>query len=271
VNTLRISVQEAKSELEKSGIPLERVPFCPHAFLTNSGQRLGSLLWHSLGHYYLQDASSLVPALCLEPKPNETILDLAASPGGKTTHITQLMQDRGLLIAIDSDYRRMPALRYNLARLGITCCATGITKAESFSPGIRFDKILLDAPCSTDALVRQRPDALKGWSPELVKRKSELQKKIISNAFRLLRPKGTLVYSTCTSAPEENEEVVSFLLESEPGAKIVKPEINGLKSRPGIQEWQGARYNHAVRDCLRIFPQDNNTEGFFIAKIRKAD
>lgn len=271
VNTLRISVQEAKKELEKSGVKIRPVPFCFHALFADSSQRLGSLLWHSLGHYYLQDASSLVPVLCLEPKPGEKVLDIASSPGGKATHICQLMHDKGLLIATDSDYRRMPALRYNLARLGITCCATGIAKAESFNPGIQFDKILVDAPCSSDSLIRQRPDALKGWSPELVKRKSELQKKIISNAFSLLKPKGTLVYSTCTLAPEENEEVVSHLLESELKAKIEKPKIEGLKSRQGISEWRGSHYNSEVKNCLRILPQDNNTEAFFTAKITKSE
>ncbi|MFA4907132.1 MAG: RsmB/NOP family class I SAM-dependent RNA methyltransferase [archaeon] len=269
VNTLRVSVSEVKSELSEAGIELAEVPFCSHAFFCDTSKRLGSLLWHALGHYYLQDASSLVPVLCLEPRPNERQLDLAASPGGKATHICQLMHDKGILVAIDSNHERIPALRYNLSRLGVTCCATGIGFAESFDPGMQFDKILLDAPCSTDSLIRQRLDCLKGWSPELVEQKSVLQKKMILNAFSHLKPKGILVYSTCTSAPEENEEVVSHLLENAPDAKIERSEIKGLKSRKGIFGWRRRLFDSRVADCLRILPQDNNTEGFFVAKIRK--
>ncbi len=130
--------------------------------------------------------------------------------------------------------------------------------------------MLLDAPCSSEGVVRKRFDALKNWSQSLVIRKSQLQKKLILNAFNLLCDGGALVYSTCTLSPEENEEVVQFLLGKNPNARIEKiPKIKNFKWREGLAEYEKQSFDSQLKNCIRVLPQDNDSESFFVCKIKK--
>jgi len=131
-----------------------------------------------------------------------------------------------------------------------------------------FDKILLDAPCSSEGLVRKDFDALKNWSNKLVRIKSDLQKKLVKKCIELLKPGGTIVYSTCSLSPEEDEEIVDFALN---GGEVSVEEIGfgGFKTRKGIIEWNGKKYDSEVSKCARIYPQDNNSQAFFLAKLVK--
>jgi tRNA (cytosine49-C5)-methyltransferase len=257
VNTLKISVKELKSRL--SNFTLTQIPWCKEGFFIQ-GERtdLGNLLEHQLGYIYIQEASSMIPAQVLDPK-DEVVLDMAAAPGSKTTHSASLMNNSGLIIANELKYDRIKSLSSNLTRCGVSNAV--ITNQDAINLKGTFDKILLDAPCSGTGTIRKSPNTIKIWNPNMYRKLSNLQKKLILHAYSLLNKNGTLVYSTCSISPEEDEEVIEFLLEKT-DAKLEKINLN-LKSSPCITQ------NKEVKKCLRIWPQDNNTDGFFIAKIRK--
>jgi 16S rRNA C967 or C1407 C5-methylase (RsmB/RsmF family) len=131
---------------------------------------------------------------------------------------------------------------------------------------IKFDKILCDVPCSGEGTLRSSPKTHLIWNINMIKKLSRLQKALASSAFSLLKEDGEMIYSTCTHSPEENESVVNYLISL--GAKVEKIELP-IKTRPGIKIWQGQVFDEQVKNCARVWPQDNDTEGFFIAKVRK--
>ncbi|MDO8627922.1 MAG: RsmB/NOP family class I SAM-dependent RNA methyltransferase, partial [Candidatus Diapherotrites archaeon] len=203
VNTLKNSVPEFLSAFEGKA-ELEKVPFCDYAFRVKKGpERLGFTLEHVVGKFIVQETSSLLPSLALNPGHGETVLDMCAAPGAKTTHLAQLMQNSGTIVALDLNKPRLEGLQFNLERLGVTNACVLFQDALQFRSRKLFDKILLDAPCSSEGEIRKDWKALSAWSETLIHSKSELQKKLIEKAFSLLRPEGEMVYSTCTLAPEE--------------------------------------------------------------------
>ncbi len=272
INSLKISVDELLKLFEQNKIFAKKLSFSDYCFLVEDPpMRLGMLLEHSIGFFAIQEISSMIPSIVLNPKPGEKVLDLTAAPGMKTTHLAQLMNNEGLIIAIDISASRIKSLKYNLQRLGVINAIVLQQNALNFNSSFLFDKILLDAPCSSEGLIRKRFDALKNWSENLIQKKSVLQKKLLLKAFSLLKPGGILVYSTCTVAPEENEEVVNYLLTKHSNALIEETNIDGFVCRKGFLKWRNNFFKTDVKNCLRIFPQDNNSESFFVAKIRKAD
>ena len=136
--------------------------------------------------------------------------------------------------------------------------------------GIEFDRILVDAPCSGTGTIRKSFKTLRIWNPNMVKRLSITQKQLLETAFNILKDNGTLIYSTCSLEPEENESVVDFLLEKYDNAIIEDIKINNLKRSHAVLEFEKNNYNKNIKKCLRIWPQDNDTEGFFVAKITKS-
>ncbi|MBS3084533.1 RsmB/NOP family class I SAM-dependent RNA methyltransferase [Candidatus Pacearchaeota archaeon] len=235
---------------------------------------LGRTLEHLIGYYYIQELSSMLPVIALYPKENEIYLDLCASPGSKTTQAGAFMKNKGTIIANEISMGRMRILASNLERCGVT--NTIITKKDGRDLCKRFrekdfifDKIIVDAPCSGEGTIRSSPKTYLMWNPNIIKSLSKLQKQLIKNAFLCLKIGGELVYSTCTHAPEENEEVVDFMLnEFKDKVKIIDFELP-LKSRPGLTVWEEKKYDEKVKLAKRIYPQDNNTEGFFVAKFRR--
>jgi tRNA (cytosine49-C5)-methyltransferase len=265
INTLKISISEFKKKF--SDLNLDSIPWCKEGFFVNSSRTdLGNLFGHSMGHFYVQEASSMVPIEVLNPK-NEFILDMAAAPGSKTTQMAAKMRNEGLIIANDSDYRRLRALTMNLQRCGIKNTIISLMEGRFFS-GFEFDRILLDAPCSGTGTLRKSPNTIKEWYPNIGKRISGVQKQLIKTAFNNLKIGGTLVYSTCTLEPEENEGTVSYLLDGFDNAKLEKINVEINSSKP-IMEFEGKSFNSEVKKCLRIWPQDNDTDGFFVARIKK--
>lgn len=268
VNTLKISVSDFKKKY--SDLKLKQVPWCKEGFFVNSSRTdLGNLLGHSLGHFYVQEASSMVPVEVLNPKKNEIVLDMAAAPGSKTTQISAKMKNTGFVIANDPDYIRCRALNMNLQRCGVSNSVISVMQGRFFSK-FKFDKILLDAPCSGTGTLRKSPNTLKEWYPNIAKRIAGVQRQLIKTAFNNLKDNGILVYSTCTLEPEENEGVISYLLDEFENAKVEKINVSDLKSSKPILEFEGKEYNSDVGKCLRIWPQDNDTDGFFVARIRKS-
>ncbi len=266
VNTLKIKISELKKRL---GIKLKQVLWCKEGFFVDEEVfGLGNLPEHGLGYFYVQEASSMVPVEVLQPKPGEFVLDMAASPGSKTTQIANKMKNKGLIVANDADYARMSALNMNIQRSGITNCMTTLLQGRFFR-GFEFDKILLDAPCSGTGTISKSPKTIIEWNPYSIRRLAGIQRQLIRTAFDNLKVGGVMTYSTCTLEPEEDEGIVSHLLEERENAKLQKISLEGLKTSKPVLEFGKKKFDSEVKKCLRIWPQDNNTDGFFVAKIKK--
>jgi tRNA (cytosine49-C5)-methyltransferase len=267
VNTLKTNVGEVISRLENKW-NLEQVPWCKEGFFI-SGERkdIGNLIEHNLGYFYVQEAASMIPPLVLIPEENDLILDMAAAPGSKTTQMAAMMNNKGLIVANDYDPIRIKSLGINLQRCGVSNTVITIMHGLQFKNN-QFDKILLDAPCSGTGAIRKSLDTLRIYNAKMIGKLASLQKKLIVNAFDNLKEGGTLVYSTCSLEPEENEAVINHLIETYSNAKIENIKLNIKRSNP-ILEFDDSTYNKEVSKCLRLWPQDNNTEGFFVAKIIK--
>ena len=214
----------------------------------------------------------MLPALVLNPKEDEKVLDLCASPGSKTTQIAAKMKNKGLLIANEVKFGRIKILSANTERCGVMNMLItkrdGIALCKRFKEeNFFFDKIFLDAPCSGEGTIRSVPKGLEMWNIKTIENLSKLQKSLIASAIEILKPGGELVYSTCTHAPEENEEIIDFALKNF-NIKIEKINLP-IKTREGITDWENKKYSKDVKLACRIYPQDNDTEGFFIAKIKK--
>jgi NOL1/NOP2/sun family putative RNA methylase len=273
VNTLKISLNDLKKRLEKNW-NLEQIPWCKEGFyiehIKKERRDIGNLIEHSLGYFYTQEAASMIPPLVLEPKESDVVLDMAASPGSKTTQIAALMKNKGILIANDYTTERIKPLSLNIQRCGITNCIITLMQGQWFKKSnIEFDRILVDAPCSGTGTIRKSLKTLRIWNPNMVKRLSITQKQLIETAFNVLKQNGTLVYSTCSLEPEENEAVIGFLLNKYENAKLEEIRIKDLKRSNPILEFEKQKYSEEIKKCLRIWPQDNDSEGFFVAKIIK--
>ena len=272
VNTLKITIKELKERLEKNW-NLEQIPWCKEGFWIEHKEKerrdIGNLIEHSLGYLYIQEAASMIPPIVLEPNPSDIVLDIAASPGSKTTQIAQYMQNNGLLIANDYTIERMKPLTMNLQRCGVANSIITLMEGQWFKKsGISFDKVLVDAPCSGTGTIRKSLKTIGIWNPDMIRRLSITQKQLIETGFNLLKEDGTLVYSTCSLEPEENEVVVDFLLNKYENAKLEEIKLR-IKRSSAVLEFENKKYSDEIKKCLRIWPQDNDTEGFFVVKIRK--
>ncbi len=270
VNTIKMDIASLKARLPDW--ILTPIPWCKEGFWIQhkEGRRdVGNLTEHSLGYIYIQEAASMIPPMVLDPKPGDIVLDMCASPGSKTSQIGQYMQNQGVLIANDFKGDRIAALGINLQRCGLTNIIVTQMLGQRFEKSKqRFDKILVDAPCSGTGTIRKSLKTLRIWNPLMVTRLAATQKQLLKTAFNILNDGGTIVYSTCSCEPEENEGVVTDLLECFPNAKIVPFDLD-IKRSPPILEFEKKKYHQDLLHALRIWPQDNDTEGFFVCKIRK--
>lgn len=279
-NTLKISPESLKKRLEEKGWNI-RQPWkdYPEVMIVESSLspgELGNSLEHLLGYYYIQELASMLPIIALNPKQDELFLDLCASPGSKTTQTASFMKNKGTIIANEVNMQRLKILASNLERCGVA--NEIITRGEGEKlcrdlkqKGIYFDKILVDAPCSGEGTLRSTPKTYLMWNIKTIKGLPRIQKKLCEEAFNVLKKGGEMVYSTCTHAPEENEEVVDFMLEKFKGEIKIEESILPVKTRKGVRAWEGKQYNKEITKCSRIYPQDNDTEGFFLAKFRKIE
>ena len=269
VNTIKAWPEKVRARLESYGFGIKPVKWCDHAF-TSDSLAIGSTLEHFLGHIYMQELASMLPPLIAreEIAAANTVLDGCAAPGSKTTEIAALMENQGLIVANDLDYGRIRALKFNIEKTG--ALNTVITNQDlRYFPLIPFDLVFIDAPCSAEGTIRKNPEVLDVWNEAKVFGSSGLQKQLILRGFDFLPPGGTMIYSTCTFAPEENEAVVDWLLEKRQGVKLEEFALEGFKFSPTVEEWQVKRFNDEVKKARRVWPHHNNTDGFFIAKVRK--
>ncbi len=270
VNTLKMSVAEFVTQANKKGWAITPVPWCSEGFwlerptAEESALPLGNTDLHLSGAMYVQEASSMLPPLALADVLNdaEYVLDMAAAPGSKTSQLAALMGNRGVLIANEYSSSRLKVLSATMKRCGVANCALSHFDAAIFGDYMSesFDAILLDAPCSGEGTVRKDPDALKNWSVESNHEIAEVQKQLIRSAFYALKPGGTLVYSTCTLTPLENQLVCQVLLDEF---------AENVEIEPLGDLFDGAEKAMTDEGYLHVWPQLYDSEGFFIARFRK--
>jgi NOL1/NOP2/sun family putative RNA methylase len=269
VNTLKVSVSELKKRLSKDW-NLTPVPWCKEGFWIEHKREerrdVGNLAEHALGYFYVQEPTSMLPAVVLDPRPGEKVLDMCAAPGSKATQMAAMMQNKGALIANDYKGVRLAALGMNMQRMGVTNCV--ITLMDAFRLRGGYDRILLDAPCSGTGTIRKSLKTIEMWNQGMIKRLARQQQGMIQHALSMLKPGGTLVYSTCSIDPAENEGVVDSLLREHEDAIIQEIGLNINRSKP-VVGFDGVRYVDDIGKCLRVWPQDNDTDGFFVAKVQK--
>jgi tRNA (cytosine49-C5)-methyltransferase len=273
VNTLKISVQDLKKRLEEVW-ELEQIPWCKEGFWIehrgiNEEKRrdIGNLIEHSLGYIYIQEAASMIPPIVLDVKPGQVCLDMCASPGSKASQIAAMLEGKGFLVTNDYKGKRLAPLGINLQRMGVANSIINLGEGRFFKD-MEFDRILVDAPCSGTGTVRKSLKTLKIWNPNMIRRLAGTQRQLITTAFDILKPGGIMVYSTCSCEVEENEEVIDYLLNERENAEVLDINLPLNRTKPFL-EYEGKKYNKNVEKALRLFPQDNDTEGFFVCKIHK--
>ena len=271
VNTLKISVEELIERLPEVW-QLTPVPWCKEGFWIEhkEGRRdVGNLIEHALGYIYIQEPASMVPPVVLDPRPGDIVLDMCSAPGSKTSQIAQYMENEGLLISNDYKGLRLQSLGLNYQRMGITCGAITLMSGHRFARAdTEYDKILVDAPCSGTGTIRKSLKTIQAWNHNSIKKLASQQKQLLLAGFEKLKKGGTLVYSTCSVEAEENEAVVDFLVQRCPDAKIMPIDLP-INRGEVIMELEGEKFHPDVKHVLRLWPQDNDTEGFFVAKIVK--
>jgi len=258
-NTLKIEPRALKRRLERKGFILEDTVL-PYAFrVLHYPAEMGKTLEHFLGYYYVQDLASMLPAHILNPKPHSYVLDIAAAPGSKTTLLSALMDNTGMVFANDASMDRAKALVNNVERMGCLNVVVSIYKGERLARFYReyYDYVLVDAPCSSAGTLHKNPEVALWWSPRDVRTYSRIQYRLLLAGWEMLKPGGRLVYSTCTITYDENEEVVERFIR-QTGAKLEPvPDL-------GIGEVEGA-----IPGTKRFYPHRTETEGFFLASFRK--
>ena len=281
INPLKGERKEILKELSKGGFKLEQVPWYKDAYLLLEGTKreLTSSDCYKQSKIYIQSLASMIPPLVLNPLPGDTVLDLTAAPGSKTSQIAALMNKSGILIANDNSRSRFFKLKRNMeSYVDFTVEDPYLTLR--LEHGVKlgreyqnyFDKVLLDAPCSAEArFINGETSTFGYWKKIKVTENAKRQRQLLTAALNSLKVGGTLVYSTCTLSPEENESQISWLLKKYSEALSILPidtQISDLSRLPPIISWGNSEFHPQVANTYRIFP-DRNLESFFVAKIRK--
>ena len=239
---------------------LKEHPIVPNGYLFDQDEyKLGKLIYHELGAYYIQDPSAMLVAHFLEPKPEQKILDLCAAPGGKSVMTSLLMKNKGLLLSNDLSKSRANILLQNVERMGLGNVVVTSYDFAQFSDELKeqFDGVILDAPCSGSGMFRKQEEMKADWTYEKVLKNAAIQKELITLAYSFLKPGGTLMYSTCSYSYEEDEEVIEYLL-SKTDAKL-----------EFIEDFPGFYRSPKYRKTIHLFPHKFIGEGHYIAKIKK--
>ncbi len=274
VNTLKIDTGKLIARLRDLGFDFKPIPWCSYCFRVTrfpESPSIGATHEYLKGFYYVyQDAPPTIPPLLMDVKPEMLVLDMCAAPGGKATHILQLMEDEGILIANDKARSRIPILLTHLFRMGfrsyIVTCFDGRDLPRVLN--LRFDRVLVDVPCSAEGRIMFDPGRKTRTDQhdlaKLVAREIEL----LVSAIELTAIGGLVVYSTCSIAPEENEYVVSRVLKLYgENIEVVEPNINRFSR--GLTRFRNLEFDPDVEKCLRIWPHRHGMEGFFVCVIRK--
>jgi NOL1/NOP2/sun family putative RNA methylase len=270
-NPARISADALGLLLHDEGLEPQPVRGLPNAWRLGADTKTGRSWWYSAGLAHAQEAVSQLPATLMDLAPGQRVLDLCAAPGGKTAQIAFALGNRGTLIANDIASARIKALQGNLDRLGVVNVSTTCCDGANWpTAGGQFDRILVDAPCSSEGTLRRTPSLLGRLDPATSPRLAQRQRALLRKAVQRCRPGGRILYSTCTFAPEENELVVSAILDEYPGKlRLIPARLSGFEVSPGLTHWEGQALAPELAHAIRIWPHQNDTGGFFMAVLEK--
>jgi NOL1/NOP2/sun family putative RNA methylase len=267
LNTLRSSYENTETVLVSKGIELRKDPqFHESRTIVQTPYPIGATPEYLNGYYMLQGKNSLYPARVLNPSKDELVGDFAAAPGGKTTHLAQIMANEGNIMAVDISANRCRSLKSNISRMGvINTIVLQMDSRKIASLNLQFDKILLDAPCSGSGIIISDVTRKSSKTMEDIMNYHDYQVSLLSSAIEVLKTNGELVYCTCSLEPEENELVISKILEKT-DVKLDKIELN---AKPGITQFQDLDLDKNLVKAKRLYPHETKGEGFFIAKLVK--
>jgi tRNA (cytosine40_48-C5)-methyltransferase len=263
-NTIKISNADLQKKLTSKGFQLKNTVIQEVFAVEKSSLPVGATTEYLLGYYYIQDLSSCIAVEALDVHENQVVLDMASAPGGKTTFIAQKMKNTGCIIALDINSARINSLISNIARCGVmNCCIYRMDSRHVSDLNIRFDRVLLDAPCSCEGVIIRDKTRKTSHTTQDIEYCVSNQIQLIEAAIRVVRPGGLLVYSTCSFAPEENENIVNSLLDRF-DIKI-EPVEHGTQ---GLTNFGDIRFHNDMKNTKRLYPHIHNTLGFYIAKVR---
>jgi tRNA (cytosine40_48-C5)-methyltransferase len=266
-NTLKITSKELVARLVPKGFVLSTTILADVFEVNASNARIsiGATIEYLLGYYYIQDITSCMAVEALDAQPNQCVLDMTSAPGGKTTLIAQKMHNTGSIVAVEASPRRIRSLSFNLARCGVMNTSIYHMDAMNCSNlSVRFDRILLDAPCSGEGMIWNDVSRRSGRKPDDISKCSQVQKKLFETALQILKPGGIILYSTCSFAPEENEVVVDSML-GRFNLKV-EPLPFGIS---GLTRFGEMVYSDMLKWTVRFYPHIHNSIGFYIARLRK--
>lgn len=252
------------------------VPWAENGYYYSGDVRPGKHPYHEMGVYYIQEPSAMSAAAVLSPEPGMRVLDMCAAPGGKTTQLAAILDGQGLLVSNEIHPARAKILSTNVERMGI---ANAVVTNEDSSAlrrhfGCFFHAILVDSPCSGEGMFRKNPAAMEEWSKENVSLCASRSREILDNAAEMLLPGGTMVYSTCTFAPEENEQTIADFLQSHPEFELVQKAMPQFSE--GRSDWltkaqqENSILSHEIGKTMRLWPHRLHGEGHFVACLKKA-
>jgi len=264
VNSLKISKAELKNRLSDRTFQLDDTILEDVFAVKKSQHPIGATPEYLLGYYYIQDLSSCISVVAMDPKNDETNLDMCAAPGGKTTYIAQKMGNKGLLVAMEASTRRMNSIVFNLNRCGVmNTCVYNLDALMAEELGLKYDRILLDAPCTCEGVIPKDARRKTSRRPEDIEFCSTEQTKLVDTAVNLVKPGGTLIYATCSFAPEENELIVDHILQKYDVATVSIP-----YGSEGLTQFGDLKLDSKVRNTRRFYPHIHSTLGFYIAKVK---
>ncbi|NPV91399.1 MAG: 16S rRNA (cytosine(967)-C(5))-methyltransferase RsmB [Firmicutes bacterium] len=267
VNTLKLSPLELAEKLKPMGIEAYPGRLVEESLCLVGEINYTELELHQAGYFYVQDQSSMLVAHTVDPSEGQRVVDACAGPGGKTSHIAQLMKNTGEILAFDIHQHKLGLVEANCRRMGVSSVSTRVMDARQLPGELAgwADHVLVDAPCSGLGVLARRPDLRWRRDPEAMKQLPALQKELVRAASGCLKPGGTLVYSTCTLEPEENEEVVEWAVEN---CGLL---LDDLEPHLGKGEWSEEDRRKMRGGFIYLFPHIHGTDGFFISRLRRPD
>ncbi|NJE77163.1 RsmB/NOP family class I SAM-dependent RNA methyltransferase [Thermococcus sp. ES12] len=259
-NTLKTDVDSLRDYLEENGVRTARTPVPDVLKVLDYKTPVTRLDWYREGKFVIQDLASAYVAHVLAPEPGERVLDLAAAPGSKTFHAAALMENRGEIVAVDYSYDRLMRMREKMRFLGIRNVKLVHADGQSFKDREKFDKIILDAPCSSSGTYRQFPEVKWRFNEEKIKRIINVQRNMLRNAYENLRDGGEMTYSTCSIRIDEDEENVLFAINRA-----------GLELIPYDFSWGDRGFLEVGEKVFRAWTHRHDCNSFFIAKLKRRD